>query len=59
MVVETSSATGIEQRNQAIKEDIKHLLEEIWDCEPDEPFNKTLSREAKKYVHRVMHNSKA
>ena len=59
MVVETRSdsisVTTREQRNQAIKEYIKNLLEEIWDFEPDETFCKTFSREAKKSIHRVLH----
>ena len=42
MVVDTissfTSTTVRDQRNQAIKEDITHMLEKIWNCEPHEPF---------------------
>ena len=62
MVVEnrygSTYATSRDQRNQAIKEDIKHLLEEIWDCDLDEPFREAFSREANKSIHRILHKSR-
>ena len=48
-----------EQKNQATKEDIKYLLEEIWCCESDEPFHQILSREGKEGTHIVLHESRA
>ena len=63
MVVETisgsTSASTREQRKKSIKEDVKHLLGEIWNCKPDETFHKILSREAKKKIHIILHKSRA
>ena len=33
------------QRKAARQEDIKHLLEEVWDCDPDSPFGAIFKRE--------------
>ena len=54
----STSETSREQRNQAIKEDINHILEEIWYSLPDEPFCKIFSREAKKGMRKVFQISR-
>ena len=36
------------ERAQAIQEDIKHLLEEVWDYDPQDTFYKIFKREARK-----------
>ena len=33
------------KRKEALKEDIKHVLEELWDLEEEEPLCKIFTRE--------------
>ena len=35
---------------KAVKKDVNHLLEELWDSEPDEPLYKILTKETKKGI---------
>ena len=37
--------TTSKSRKAALKEDIKHVLEESWDSEEEEPFYKIFTRE--------------
>ena len=43
-----SSLTSRENRRKANEEDVKHVLEELWDFKPDDIFHKIVSREAKR-----------
>ena len=47
-----------EKRRTEIQEEIKHLLEEAWDFNPDETFHKIFFREAKKGIQEVVDMSK-
>ena len=40
------------------KEDIKYLLEEIWDFQPDKTFYKIFSRHASKGIQDVVNQTK-
>ena len=48
-------------RKAALKEDIKHALEELWDAKEEEPFYKTLTRECAnaKVAQKILRCSKA
>ena len=45
-----SSLTSRENRRKANEEDIKHVLEELWDFKPEDIFYKIVSREARKGI---------
>ena len=47
-----------EQRKVALKEDVKNLLEELWDAEEEEIFYKIFIRETSKGFHKVLYHSK-
>ena len=49
------------ERKAALKEDIKHVLEELWDTEEEEPLYKTFTREClgAKRIQDVLQCSKA
>ena len=38
----------------SVKEDINHVLEEMWDAEEEEPFFKIFTRECKKGMQKVL-----
>ena len=42
------------ERAQAIQEDIKHLLEEVWDYGPKDTFYKIFKREARKGINIIV-----
>ena len=46
------------ERTQATQEDIKHLLEEVWDCDTQDTFYKTFAREAKKGTNLIVNLEK-
>ena len=43
-----------EKRRVDIKEDIKHILEELWDVFPEEPFYKIFTKEAQKWISHAL-----
>ena len=43
-----------EKRRADIKEDIKHILEEVWDVFPEEPFYKIFSVAAQKGISHAL-----
>ena len=47
-----------DKRSAENQEDIKHILEEVWDFDPDETFYKIFSRESKKGAQSVIDMSK-
>ena len=47
-----------EKRRADIKEDIKHILEEVWDIFPEEPFYKIFTKEASRGISRALKFSK-
>ena len=53
--------TARKSRKEALKEDIKHDLEELWDAEEKEPLWKFFTREClnRKYVHKILRRFKA
>ena len=53
-----SKMTNKEKSKEALKEDIKHLLEEIWDTEEGEMFYNIFTRESAKETHKVLRCSK-
>ena len=46
--------TAREQRQLSMKEDVKHLLEELGDAEPEEPFYKIFKRETSNGIHKFL-----
>lgn len=46
------------ERAQAIQEDIKHLLEEVWNYYPQDAFYKIFKREAKKGINMIVNLEK-
>ena len=57
-MVEAMAAETRSRRNAALKEDVKHLLEELWDAEEDETFYKIFTRGTKKGTHKFVNFSK-
>ena len=55
-MVEATTAVTRSTRNAALKEDVKHLLEELWDA--DEIFCKIFTRGTKKGVRKFLNFSK-
>ena len=53
--------TTITSRKAALKEDINHVLEELWDAEEEEPFHKIFSRlyMNEKGTHKILRCSNA
>ena len=47
-----------EQRKGALKEDTKHLLEELWNTDEEETSHKIFMRETSKGTHKVLRYSK-
>ena len=58
MVEDTAADNTRSRRKAALKEDVKHLLEELWDAEEDEMFYKIFTRETKRGVHKFIIFSK-
>ena len=56
--VSYATSSNREKRREVNEEDIKHLLAEVWDFDPDKYFYKMLSRESKKGVQDVTDVSK-
>ena len=56
--MDPATRSNIQKRRTETQEDIKHLLEEIQDFDPDETFYKIFSREAKKGIQDVIDMSK-
>ena len=56
MVTETRSRKA--ERAIAIQEDIKHLLEEVWNYEPEDIFYKIFKREASKGINMIVNLEK-
>ena len=50
--------TTMVARKEALKEDVKHVLEELQDAEEEEPFFKIFTRECEKGTKKVMRCSK-
>ena len=50
-----SSLTKRENRRKANEEDVKQVLEELWDCKPHVAFHKIVSREAKRRIGTFLH----
>ena len=48
-------------RKEALKEDIKHVLEELWDAEEEDPFCKNFKRKCAnaKGMKKILRHSKA
>ena len=46
------------ERAQAIREDIKHLLEDVWDYDPEDTFYKTFKKEARKGINMIVNLEK-
>ena len=48
-------------RKESLKEDIKHVLEELWDAEEEEPLYKIFSRECMnaRGIQKILRHSKA
>ena len=51
--------TTRDQRKIARQEDLKHLLEEVWDCEPDSPFAATVKRESTEGIQELIYLQKS
>ena len=54
MVEDAAADNTRSRRKAALKEDVKHLLEELWDVEEDETFYKIFTRETKKGMHKFI-----
>ena len=50
--------TTREKRKVALKEDFKHLLENLWEAEEGETFHKIFTRESLKGTYKVLSCSK-
>ena len=46
-------------KKNATQEDINHLLEEIWEFEPEDAFCKAFTRETKMRIHCILAKSRA
>ena len=53
-----SSQTNRKMRQIANAEDVKHVLEKLWNFDPDETFHKTFSREDGKGAQGVLYFTK-
>ena len=54
----TATRSRKAERAQIIQEDIKHLLEEVWDYSPEDTFYKIFKREVRKGINMIVNLEK-